>query len=45
MLKGYNVKLVEPILSPDLGACLLAFEASNNIISDSFINNLSMNKN
>ncbi|MDU5110370.1 MAG: BadF/BadG/BcrA/BcrD ATPase family protein [Clostridium sp.] len=45
MLKGYNVELVEPILSPDLGACLLAFEASNNIISDSFINNLSLNKN
>ena len=45
MLKGYNAKLVEPMLSPDLGACLLAFEASKNIVSDRFINNLSLNKN
>lgn len=40
MLKGYNAILVEPILSPDLGACLLAFIDSGKTVSKEFLINL-----
>ena len=43
ILKGYNVKLVEPQLSPDLGACLLAFIKSGNEKTEKFIENMRKN--
>ncbi|GAA0083609.1 BadF/BadG/BcrA/BcrD ATPase family protein [Clostridium sp. CTA-7] len=43
ILKGYNVKLVEPQLSPDLGACLLAFIKSGNEKTEEFIENMRKN--
>ena len=44
MLKGYNVELVEPILSPDIGACLLAYTESGNNINARFLENLLSDK-
>lgn len=39
-LRGYNVKLVEPALSPDLGACLLAYIDSEYKVTDELIENM-----
>lgn len=40
-LSDFNVKLIEPILGPDEGACLLAYKLDGNMITESFIENLS----
>ncbi|WP_066890266.1 N-acetylglucosamine kinase [Clostridium nigeriense] len=40
MLSGFNVELVEPVLSPDLGACLLAYKEYEDVVSEEFFNNL-----
>ncbi|MDV4150690.1 BadF/BadG/BcrA/BcrD ATPase family protein [Clostridium sp. AL.422] len=45
MLEGLNVELIEPVLSPDLGACLLAYISSGNKITNTFIKNLSLSEN
>lgn len=36
MLEGLNVELIEPILSPDLGACLLAYKISGYEVNEEF---------
>lgn len=43
MLEGLNVELIEPILSPDLGACLLAYKISGYEISKEFYNTIVSN--
>lgn len=43
-LAKYNMKLVEPVLSPDAGALLLSLKAANIQITDEIINNLKENK-
>lgn len=45
MLEGLNVELIEPILSPDLGACLLAYIEAGNEISKEFLDKLLISKN
>lgn len=40
-LLDFNVRLIEPILGPDEGACLLAYKLAGNIVSETFIENLS----
>ncbi|MGL5347218.1 MAG: N-acetylglucosamine kinase [Peptostreptococcaceae bacterium] len=40
-LKDYNVKLIEPVLGPGEGACLLAYKLNDNEVSSGFIENLS----
>ncbi|MEG1311453.1 MAG: BadF/BadG/BcrA/BcrD ATPase family protein [Romboutsia sp.] len=40
-LKEYNIKLIEPILGPDEGACLLAYKLCENEVSEMVIENLS----
>lgn len=44
-LSDFNIKLISPILSPDEGACLLAYKLSGNIITEGFIDNLSKKSN
>lgn len=44
MLQGYNIQLIEPILSPDLGACLLAYISSGNVVNNKFLNNLLLSR-
>ena len=39
-LMKYNIKLIPPVLSPHLGACLLAYIKSGNIISQAIINKM-----
>lgn len=39
-LKEYNIKLIEPVLMPSKGACLLAYSMVNEEISDNFIRNI-----
>lgn len=45
MLGGLNVELIEPILSPDLGACLLAYINSGYKSNSNFLINLSLSEN
>lgn len=42
-LKDYNVKLIEPILGPDMGACLLAYKLYNEEINEDFVENMIKN--
>lgn len=42
-LKEYNIKLIEPVLGPVEGACLLAYKLNNNEVINSFIENLNKN--
>ena len=39
-LKEYNIKLIEPILGPGEGACLLAYKLGTNEINETIIDNL-----
>ncbi|WP_373600961.1 N-acetylglucosamine kinase [Paraclostridium bifermentans] len=39
-LNEYNIKLVKPILGPDMGACLLAYKLTNKEVENSFIENM-----
>ncbi|MEX6585606.1 N-acetylglucosamine kinase [Paraclostridium bifermentans] len=39
-LSGYNVKLIKPILEPDMGSCLLAYKIKNNHVSNEVLNNM-----
>lgn len=39
-LSQYNVKLIEPILEPGEGACLLAYKLAGNEVTEEFIENL-----
>ncbi|MGL4911488.1 MAG: N-acetylglucosamine kinase [Romboutsia sp.] len=39
-LKQYNIKLIEPILEPGEGACLLAYKLGENEVNESIIENL-----
>lgn len=39
-LKEYDIKLIEPVLTPSQGACLLAYSIINDDVSDEFIVNL-----
>ena len=43
MLEGLNVELIEPILSPDLGACLLAYINSGYEVNEEFYNTIISN--
>jgi len=36
MLEGLNIELIEPILSPDLGACLMAYKGSGYEVNKGF---------
>ena len=40
MLEGLNVELIEPILSPDLGGCLLAYKNSGYEVNKEFYNTI-----
>lgn len=42
-LKDYNIKFIEPVLGPDMGACLLAYKLQNEEISEEFVNNMIKN--
>ncbi|MGL5753177.1 MAG: N-acetylglucosamine kinase [Paraclostridium sp.] len=42
-LKDYNIKFTEPILGPDMGACLLAYKLCNEEVSEEFISNMMKN--
>lgn len=44
MIQGFNIELIEPILSPDLGACLLAYMGSGNVVNNKFLNNLLLSR-
>ncbi len=43
MLEQLNVQLIEPILSPDLGACLLAYKDSGYGVNEEFYNTIVSN--
>ena len=43
MLEGLNVELIEPILSPDLGGCLLAYKNSGYEVNKEFYNTIANN--
>lgn len=43
MLEGLNVELIEPVLSPDLGACLLAYINSGYEVNKEFYNTIISN--